>query len=423
MVHISDIKKRFRQSIKQGTGEAYLLLKKYPQLNVVKDIVHASTHNLAYDSQCEPSRAVYLYAIICLSEYKEEIVDTMLAELLRRKKGTDDLEQMFGIAVCCVKEGNEAARKIIYKRFEKNLLRGYDYRGNNALITLDGVDGILRIANLIGRILERDPDDWEDGSREDYFQKEHLEIDVYKTLRKAAGKDPYIKIYLDSIRATKRLRAKQVAHVKYTYAYIKELIDAGKQKLVISRAGRYVTDDEVHRLAIDFMKEQDAAKQELYMRVFARRQFPLGYKPLLQLIKANNNTKPQDLVFFTVQALAQFRNKEIRTFAEEQILRPRNGRKFLPLLIANYKKGDGGQLSNIIRLARKQDDLHNVAADVIEIYQANPAKECRKPLEAIYDRLVCSLHREDLVKILSDNKVLSKKIKDEIAYDCFTYDN
>ena len=79
MVHISDIKKRFRQSIMLGTGEAYLLQKKYPQLNVVKDIVHASTHNLAYDSQCEPSRAAYLYAIICLSEYKEEIVDTILA--------------------------------------------------------------------------------------------------------------------------------------------------------------------------------------------------------------------------------------------------------------------------------------------------------------------------------------------------------
>ena len=406
-----------------GTGEAYLLQKKYPQLNVVKDIVHASTHNLAYDSQCEPSRAAYLYAIICLSEYKEEIVDTILAELLSRKKGTDDLEQMFGIAVCCVKEGNEAARKIIYKRFEKNLLRGYDYRGNNALIELNGMDGILRIASTIGQILKRDPEDWEDGSREDYFQGEHPEIDVYKTLRKAAGKDPYIKIYLDSIRATKRLRAKQVADVKYTYAYIKELIDVGKQKLVISRAGRYVSDDEVHRLAIDFMKEQDTAKQELYMRVFARRQFPLGYKPLLQLMRAKGTDDHGQLAFFTIQALAQFRNKEIRIFAEEQILRPRNGRKFLPLLVKNYKEGDEKQFCNIIHFASKRDDLHNVAVDIIEIYKANPAKECRKPLEAIYDRLVCSLHREDLVKILSDNKVLSKKIKDEIAYDCFTYDN
>jgi hypothetical protein len=45
-------------------------------------------------------------------------------------------------------------------------------------------------------------------------------------------------------------------------------------------------------------------------------------------------------------------------------------------------------------------------------------RECKEPLEIIYDKMNCGLHRTDLVKILIENDVLSEKIRNEIQFDC-----
>jgi hypothetical protein len=89
----------------------------------------------------------------------------------------------------------------------------------------------------------------------------------------------------------------------------------------------------------------------------------------------------------------------------------------LNLLVSNYKKGDYKLLTTIAKNCKSGDAVHRIVYDYIEIYKANKTKECKDPLEAVYEKLTCGIHRTDIVKILIDNKVLSKQIRQEIKYD------
>jgi hypothetical protein len=53
----------------------------------------------------------------------------------------------------------------------------------------------------------------------------------------------------------------------------------------------------------------------------------------------------------------------------------------------------------------------------VDIFQANKTVDCKKPLMALYDKLTCGLHREDIVRIMIENKVLPDQIREEIKYD------
>lgn len=88
------------------------------------------------------------------------------------------------------------------------------------------------------------------------------------------------------------------------------------------------------------------------------------------------------------------------------------------LLVSNYKKGDYKLLTEIVGRCKNDHDIHNIVYGYINIYEANKTKECKDPLEAIYEKLTCGIHRADIIKILIENKVLSTRLKNEIKFDC-----
>jgi len=53
-------KEKFLNSIKRGTGEAYLLLKNNPEIDFSDEIIYAVLNICAYDGQCEGDRAQYI---------------------------------------------------------------------------------------------------------------------------------------------------------------------------------------------------------------------------------------------------------------------------------------------------------------------------------------------------------------------------
>jgi len=59
-----------------------------------------------------------------------------------------------------------------------------------------------------------------------------------------------------------------------------------------------------------------------------------------------------------------------------------------------------------------------LAISYIDIYRSNKTPDCKQPLEAIYDKLTCAIHRKDVLELLIENNVLSDQIKKEIRFDC-----
>lgn len=58
---MSDIKSRFFDSLKRGTGEAYLILKENPTVDFSTYVIKGALRNFAYDGQSESSRAQYIF--------------------------------------------------------------------------------------------------------------------------------------------------------------------------------------------------------------------------------------------------------------------------------------------------------------------------------------------------------------------------
>ena len=410
------IRQKFKSAVKRGTGETHLIMMANPKMDFSSDIAKAALTNYAYDSQSEGSRSDYVFELIELSNQKEKIKKIILDKLQNEKEDTWALDQLFDIAALFAKQGDKEAKNAIYKRFYKKRIEGSEWVGQDAILEIDGLDGLKYIAETKGRVIAKDPEEWEDSFMVNFFQEDNPEIKVYEELEKAAINNKYIRLYLDTIKKNKFKRAERKKPI-YNYQTINDRIE---KNVIVPLPPVYAKDlsnSDIEKLAHDFSKSKTRAKQEKYLRVFDRVKYPFDYKDLLTQAKRPYSSKDR-LVEYAVNSLRYFTNQEIREFAIEKL----NGNVSRPdiytnLLIGNYQNGDSELLTKIVNKARTDYQIHDLVFSYVDIYQANKTSDCKDPLLALYYKLTCGLHREDIVRIMIENKVLPDSIREEIKYD------
>lgn len=417
MTDNNEIKQRFRSSIRRGTGEATLILQQNPTIDFSSDIIKASLTNYAYDGQCEGSRAIYVSKLISLSKKQDKIRKAILKGLTQEKKDTWALVQLFDLATYYAKDGDTEARQTIYNRFYSDTIDSSDWCGYTSIISLDGFDGLKYIAETIGKSLKANPDDWQDNSIVQHFQEENPKIKVQRDLEKASGENEFIKVYLDNIKRTENSRENnQKKRPDVNYESVTAKINS-KARVPLSPFGaKKLSKADIKKLAKDFLIEKDRIKLEKYMRIFDNVQYPYNYSPILEIAKSKNK-KSDRLIEYATGALKYFAGNDIREFAIECLTVTKNPSDYLDLLVSNYKKGDNKLLTDIAKNCKSAEAIHSIVYGFINIYTMNKTKECKEPLEAVYEKLTCGIHRQDIIKILVDNKVLSKQIRHEIKYD------
>lgn len=412
----ANIKQQFFDSLKRGTGEAYILLKGNRHIDFSNLIIKGAIKNYSYDNQSEGSRADYIYRLIRNSKQKDKIVKSVLTKLLSEKNDDYGLDQMCDLAVKFYKAGYSEAKQVVYKRFEKNILEDYAFCGTEAMMELHGVEGVLKVAELVGEILIENPDDYESSWRIDDFQKRNTQVDIYKELEKASSTNKFIKAYFNSIIENKWTLPRHRKIKRFTYELVKEKMESKRFGFLSSDRNNELTELEVEKLANEFLTEKDNQKKELYLRFFSARKFPFDYTPIFKIANGRN-LKNTRLVEYAIEALKHFKSDEIRQFAIDRIKTKKNPADFLCLLVSNYKKGDFKLLTEVINRSDDYDYIHSIVFGLIDIYKANSTKECKEPLELIYNKMNCGLHRIDIVEILIKNEVLSDKIFEELEFD------
>jgi len=419
MTDSANIKRQFFDSLKRGTGEPFFILKDNPTIDFSDLIIKGATNNYAYDRQSEDSRAFYINGLIKKSKQKDKIINAVLKELLKQKDDFYNLDQMCDLAVCFYKSGRKEAADALRKRFDKNSNKNYQFCGQGQLMEIDGLSGLLKVAEIVGEILYNDKDDNESCWRVDNFQKKNKSITVYAELEKAGKKNKYIKAYLTAILKDKNTKTERHTKIKrWSYELVKEKIDLNKFRMLSEERANELAAEEVKKLADEFIATKDKVKQEQYLRFFTYRKFPYDYKLLLKFA-SGKNSKGTRLVYHSVNALKFFKGNDIREFALQKIKTQKDPSDYLNLLVSNYKKGD---YKLLIDVANKSDDyeyIHNIVFGFIDIYQANSTKECKQPLEIIYNKMNCGLHRKDIVNLLGENGVLSDKIFNELQFDSY----
>ncbi len=416
-----NIKEKFRQSIKCGTGAAYFILRDNPRIDFSAEITKASLHNLALDGQVEGSRAYYVARIINLSSKKNQIVSSVLGALAQERHDTWALVQLFDLAAIFAKEGNQNARKSIYKRYNKKVIEGSEWCGEDAITELDGLEGLKYIAEIRGKVFEKNPDEWEDGFLVDSFQEKNPTIKVRREFEKSAKANIFIRKYLETIeKPPPWRRSERRKRTKYTYKIVKENIENKKIVPIPPLCVKGLSKDDIKKLANDFLREINPEKQEKYLRVFKETKYPYNYGPILKIAKKPNSQKNRR-VEYACEALRHFTATDIRLFALEKLNKTNIPADYLPLLIGNYKKCDWKLLTSIAEKYKDEGLIHSLAWSYVDIYKTNKTKECKRPLETMYEKLNCGLHRLKILEILNENAVLSMKILKEMEYDSYDH--
>lgn len=415
MTNTLEIKRQFLNSLKCGTGEAYLLMKRYPKIDFSNHIIKGVLKNYAYDAQCEGNRSQYIFELISLSQQQDKIRKAVLRGLATEQTDTWNLTHLFALAKLYAERGDAKMKEEIYSRFLKNPIEGSDWAGSSEILELDGLQGMIFIAEKYGKQLEQNPEDWQDDTILVHFQNENPDIKVYEELKKKARTNKYIRIYLKEI---KRVQKSSEEHSVKRKQYGDILEDLYRTKYwgLLFRIKKLNT-EEVLKVAEVLVYETDKFKIERLLYVFNYHPFPLDKQIILDYASQKRSWKDK-IAENAIDALRHLKDKSIREFALDKIQNSKNPIDYLPILMSNYKPGDYKLLSEIATQAKGEHKIEQLAIAYTDIYKANKTKECKKPLEILYGKMNCAIHRRNAIELLLENGVLSNKIRKEIQYDC-----
>jgi len=415
MTDTANIKRQFLNSLKRGTGEAYLIVKGNPTIDFSNHIIKGVLNIYAYDGQCEGNRAQYIFDIISISKQKDKIRKAVLNGLSTEQKDTWNLTHLFAITKLYAEKGDTEARKAIYDRFLNHPIDHSDWVGYSEIIELDGLNGLLFIAEKFGKYIKQNPDDWQDESIIRHFQDENKDLNVYEELEKASKSNKFIQLYLETITKTKIEQKKHKEDKIKFNNIIEEILN---NRFLSLQRRKNLTKEELLEIATNLLKEKKKQSIEKLLYIFSDYEFPFEREFILNLAKQKKTSKNR-IAEFAIYALKHLKSEEIRNFALSKIQTAKNPIDYLKILVSNYKNGDFKLLNEIANKTNNEHKIEQLAETYTEIYKTNKTRECKEPLEILYSKMNCGIHRNGILEILIENNVLSDKIKDEMLFDSY----
>lgn len=410
----ANVKRQFLNSLKRGTGEAYFLVRDNPKIDFSNQIIKGVLNIYAYDGQCETDRAKYIFDIISISKQKDKIRKAILQGLKSEQNDTWNLTHLFALAKLYAQQNDTEVKQAIYDRFLNNSFEGSDWVGANEILELDGLNGLFYVAEKFGKHIEKNPDNWQDDWIIKRFQEENKKIKVSEELKKKAKTNNFIRIYLDNIKKTNTSQENyRTKPTKY-----KDIIDEvlNSKPFISFRKKRNLTDEELNQIAKQLIEETNKSNIEKLLDIFDFYKFPSDSQIILNLAKQKRTSKNR-IVEKAIEALKHLKSKDIRNFAMDKIQNSKNPIDYLEILVSNYKSGDFKILSEIANKTNNEHKIEQLAGIYTDIFKTNKTKESKQPLEILYAKMNCAIHRNGIVEILIENKVISDKIKNEIKFD------
>jgi uncharacterized protein YggL (DUF469 family) len=152
MVNPTNIKRQFINSLKRGTGEAFLIAKNNPNIDFSNEIIKGALNIYAYDGQCENDRATYIFSLITISKQQVKIRKAILKGLATEQYDTWNLTHLFALTKLFAERNDTEAEQAIYDRFLTNPIEGSEWAGYTEILELNGFDGLLYISEKVWKI-------------------------------------------------------------------------------------------------------------------------------------------------------------------------------------------------------------------------------------------------------------------------------
>jgi hypothetical protein len=425
-------KSEFKEAMKRGLGRCVIELNKQTDIEKYRDIVlWGCLHNLAYDTQCEGTRAEYMYVL--QSKFEGNYFEPKILE--KYKKLTMDswlfdhyTEMLYWFA----SNGSNQARKALYDKLNELLeynahkKQHKSYRPQREqfewlciwLTTLDGFAAFKKIVECVGEAYEKYACqdemilDWFYANSQSKFGKSR--IDNY--LSRRSSKSPHV----HSFRKETEKYSDVVSDPPEVQYSLDRFVEECKKdtsyryRIVSRRFAQNASEEELKSLAGLVIFEPDDSVKAKLLSVFCKAKFPLDINIVIDYSKSGN----EDLQNASFQALENNPSKIVHDYAIGLLLENKDLTDAIQLLCKNFQKADAKLLVKAFQSipVTYEGNWHGAYIDVLGLCESNRI-DCRELLLLMFENTLCSFCRESIVRALKKHKLLTEDIRNECKYD------
>ena len=433
-------KKDFKKYMQQGLGRCILVLQSSQNIEKYKEtVLWGCLHNLSYDTQCEGTRASYIYEmttyfndedyflIPCIGAFEKisrrsHWLFSHYTELLRR----------------FAQNGNKRAELALKQKYDyllsvlltKRSFCSYDFERDNfeciciTLSSFGNIDILLKIANDMGMLFKKNPHyngsdfDWFCSSMDDGIGEKRLNNLLKREAKKsenvACFYDNYLKV-IEELKSTVKTPTEGLCAED-----IKSEVDLTGAVNPSSRVrfSRRTNEDEKLKLAQKIIDEQNFDKKAEMLSSFAFRDesFPLSHEIIIEYSKSSHE-RLRETAF---DILTNCQSCTVRKFALQLLEAGEYKAQAIQMLLCNYTSADKelllSELAKIKVSYNNEFDWHAIGSKILMVCD----QKIKLPKEFflyVYETTLCSYCRENAVRALAKHHWLTRDIIEECRYD------
>jgi hypothetical protein len=391
---------QFAAWVGKGLGRAVLYLKTNDSTPCREALLHACTHNLIYDRQCEESRTPYLLELIELSGDTEFYRNGILTAL---KSDDDQVDQgqMFELAASFAEKGDNEIKQNMYSAFERD---GFGLTAADELVRLDGLRGLVFVAKSFGA---EDPEErpWQFGHLIETLETQHGK----QTL--PAQLDDFLREWREYEAIWERARQKP-PEPRPDYETVKHNLTR-----LGYRWARNASIQELEIAADDLLAENDKERLFGYLNMFRLRRFPKAIDQLLELARTADQRVARAAVF----ALSNIQDQRVRALGLDLMAGAKWWRgDAVNLLTHNSQDGDYRILEDLLEQHADPDEYDWLGHGVLRFVETHRSEEAERALLLLYENGPCTLCRYRVVKELIAIGHLPHWVREECQYDAYS---
>jgi hypothetical protein len=411
---------QFKRALEMGFGRAILHLKTHDSTPYHGAMLEACLKYTGLNVQDDGHHAEYLFEAIQISGTPDVFLEPILEALLKASGDRESEDQLIALTLCFARVGNVKAKRGLYELFSSEPEENgrYGTPCANAIILLDGLDGLSFVLETLGRIAINNPDVPEAYLLEDARRSIGVKV-VNDALEQWRAHRPEVAAYLRGLEAMFALWASQPNPSKpesLTYDQLRATIERVREHPITGIArlwGKQASTVDLERAAQDLLLEHDPIQLQSYLCIFAVRPFPLDHHALIHLVQHENDR----VSWRALTALGLVVHPDVRTFALKYQGRPDQSPRDIALLEHNYQAGDHKFIEDALKLESDRHDWHSMAYDALKVFESNPTSDALYALMLIYERNPCLKCRLRCVKLLDTINALPDWVLQEAVED------
>ncbi len=433
-------KKDFKKNMKQGLGRCILVLQSSENIEKYKEIVlWGCLHNLSYDTQCEGTRASYIYELTTYFNDEDYFLLPCIEAFEKIPRRSDWLFSHFTELLRRFAENeNKHAELALKQKYDyllsvllnKRRFSSYDFERDNfericiTLSSLGGTDILLKIAADLGALFKKNPH--YSGSDFDWFcsimDDEIGEKRLHNLLKREAKKSENIACFYDNyLKVTEEIKNIVRSRIEIPYAEdIKNEVDITGALKPSSRVrfSHWANEDEKLKLAQEILAEQNLDKKAEMLSTFAflDESFPLSHKTIVEYSKSSH----ERLREVSFEVLTGCQSLEVRAYALKLLATEEYKAQAIQMLLCNYTSTDKALLLSELGKIRvdynNESDWHTIGSKILNVCDQG-IKLPKEFFVYIYKTTLCSCCREYAVRALAKHHWLTHDIIEECRYD------